>query len=149
MSSYVTQPAKEKAAYVATLEPVAGAAVTETGWVAAKDFCNYLAKIQSGLVGTSVDAKIQQATDNTGTGAKDVTVDNAGVTNLAITQLVAAGTALINFSQQDLDYNNGFDFVNVELTTVGATTVAGVDLLALDPIYDPVSRGSFVDEVVG
>ena len=144
-----SQPAKEKVIVTTALEPAVGAATTNTAWIAAKDFCNYLALIMAGPGLTSLDAKIQQATDNTGTGAKDVTVDNAGVTTIEITQLVAAGTALLNFSQQDLDYNNSFDFVSIEIITVGASANGTAALLATDAIYSPADQGSIVDEVIG
>jgi hypothetical protein len=49
--------------------------VQTSGWFDATTFHNFLAMIQLGTITATglVDAKVQQATDNSGTGAKDVT----------------------------------------------------------------------------
>lgn len=142
----------DKIAVVANIDPDAYAAGTvESGWVSAADFNAFMAIIQAGDLGASatIDAKIEQATDNSGTGAKDV----AGK---AITQLTQAGTddnkqAIIEFCGEDLDVDNDFNFVRVSLTVGTATSDAGACLLGIDARYGPASDSdaSTVDEIVG
>ena len=60
---------------LATLDPISQAAGTATtGWISAANHHGLLAIIQTGVLGTgaTVDAKLQQAQDGSGTGAKDI-----------------------------------------------------------------------------
>lgn len=141
MSSYVRQRASDKVSVQDGLQPQTGEGTFNTGWIGAKVACNFLALISANVVGTSLDAKIEQAEDNAGLNAKDVT-------DKAITQLTAEGTALIDVNHDDLDAENGFDFIRISVTTVGATTDFCAFLLALDPGYEPLAQGALVDEVV-
>lgn len=108
--------ASENLAVLATLDPVSqGVATVTTGWVSAAKFAELMAVIQTGVLGAgaTLDAKLQQATDGAGTGAKDV----AGK---AIVQIVKATgdnkQALINLRPEQLDVNNSFAFVRLSLT---------------------------------
>ncbi len=90
-----------------------------TAWISLAMFGAIQAIILAGALGAAatVDAKLEQAKDAAGTGAKDV----AGK---AITQLTKAGgddnkQAIINCRSEELDVNG--DFTHVRLTiTVGA-----------------------------
>lgn len=103
----------------------AGTAVT--GWIDARKAERFLGVVMVGdMVSTStVNAKIQQATDSSGTGAKDIT-------GKAITALTEAGSdgdklALINLEAAELDVNNGFCFIQMSITTAAAASeVAGL-----------------------
>lgn len=118
------QKISEGLSLLAAIDPVSQAAGTaNTAWVPVANMHQLMAIVDAGAFGASatVDAKIQQATDGAGTGAKDL--------GKAITQLVAAGgnnrQALINFRSQDLDTNNGFAFVRLSVTVgVAATQIA-------------------------
>lgn len=120
-----------------------------TGWIAVKDFESFMALIAVGaftLNGT-LDAKLQQATDGAGTGAKDI----AGK---AITQLTDAGTddnkqALINLRSEELDVEGGFTHVQLQATTATAAALIFAALLGLDARYQPETHNASVDEVVG
>jgi len=77
----------ERTAVAATIDPVSqGAGTVTTGWVPMGNFNSVCALLGVGVMsaGSTVDAKLQQATDSSGTGAKDIT-------GKAITQLLAAG----------------------------------------------------------
>ena len=124
-----------------SIEPVASAAAVSGTWVLASAAYQWLAIVNAGTVGTSVDAKIEQATDSSGSSVKDLS-------GSSITQLVAAGTAAIQFRQNQLDTANGFDYVRLTITKVGATTVAGGVLLALSSMYEPLANVATVDEVI-
>ena len=143
--------ASEQVAVLGTVNPsaqAAGAAVT--GWVSAANFNKFLALISVGTFGSSatVDAKIQQATDSSGTGAKDIT-------GKALTQLLAAGgnnvQAEINLDAQDLDVNGGFSYIQLSVTVGTAATGTSAVLLGFNPRFAPASdfNPTSVAQIVG
>lgn len=114
---------------VATIDPVSqGVGSVTTGWVPAANHERFLATILTGVLGSgaTVDAKITQAKDATGTGAKDVT-------GKAITQIVKASgdnkQALINLRTEDLDSNNGFAYIQLSITVGGAASLVAGSLV--------------------
>jgi len=119
----------EALAQVANIAPVSQAAgAVSTGWVSVKNLHMLLAIVNTGVLGVSatVDAKLQQATDGAGTGAKDIT-------GKAITQIVKATgdnkQALINLRPQELDTNANFSFVRLTITVGTAASLISADLL--------------------
>lgn len=141
MSGYNTQSANSQCAVIGIIEPVAGATTYTTGYILASQAYQYMAIISAGTVGTSVDAKIRQAVDSSGTSVKDLS-------GSAITQLTAAGTAIIQFRANQLDVAGGFDYIVLSITTVGATSVVSGQLIGVCGSYEPMSNVSTVDEVV-
>ena len=128
-----------RAAIAGFLPPASVAAGTvTTGWVDTRTFWTLLALINVGAfgAGATVDAKVQQATDNAGANAKDVP-------GLAITQLLAVGgnnrQVTIDIRPEDLDKNNGFKFVRLSMTVGTAATLLSAVLLGLDPRYGAAS----------
>jgi negative regulator of sigma E activity len=97
--------------------------------------------VQTGVLGTSatVDAKVQQALDSSGTGAKDIS-------GKAITQIVKATgdnkQALINVKPEELDTVNGFGFVRVTVSVGVAASVTSAQLLGVNPRYAPADAGN-------
>jgi hypothetical protein len=140
-----------RAGVVGVIDPDAYAAGTYvTGWIDMQHFYALLAIILAGDLGAlaTIDAKVQQATDGAGAGAKDI----AG---LAIAQLTKAGAddnkqAAINIVQGDLDRNNGFRFVQLSMTVATAACDAGAVVVALDARYGGATANDLasVDEVV-
>ncbi len=144
--------ASELAGVVGNIDPDAYAASTvTTGWIDASKFHQYLAIVQAGDLGASatLDGKIEQATDSSGTGAKDVT-------GKAITQLTQAGTdsnkqSVINLMpSEDLDFDNGFDHFRLSMTIGTAASDAAGIVLGLNARQGIASDNdaSTVDEVV-
>ena len=75
-------------AVVGAIDPdVTTASTVESAWISAAEFFTYQAIVLCGTLGTNatVDAKIEQATDSSGTGAKDLSGSD-------ITQITQAGT---------------------------------------------------------
>ena len=142
MSSYIKQKGSDKASYQDVIEAVEGAATVTGQFVDAGICANWLAHVGSALVGTSLNFKIQQATDASGTAKKDIS-------GKAITALVAAGSALINVSPDELDTDNGFSHIGMILVTAGATTIASAELIGLDARYEVLAQGAEIDEVIG
>lgn len=143
----------EVAGILARLDPVSQAAATvTTGWVAVKDWHRLMAILMVGALGASatVDAKIQQASDGAGTGAKDLSPTKA------ITQLTQAGTdsnkqVIINVAPHDLDLDGGFTHVRLSVTVAVAACLISALVVGVAPRSGPASDGdaSTVDEIVG
>jgi hypothetical protein len=141
----------DRVAIAGNIDPDAYAAGTyTTGWVSMAKFLAIMAIVQAGTLGASatLDAKLEQATDGSGTGVKDI----AGK---AITQLTKAGSdddkqAVINLFADELDINNGFTHARLSITVGTATSDAGGIVLGLDPRSDVASASdaASVDEIV-
>lgn len=131
------------------LVPVSqGAATVATGWKSMKEYESMLGFLSVGVLGAAatIDAKLRQATDGAGAGAKDIT-------GKTITQLTKAGTddnkeVLINLQSEDLDVEGGFSFVQLQVTVGVAASLIAAYLLGMDARYKPTHAAS-VDEVVG
>lgn len=144
--------ASEQVAVVGRIDPDAtGASTVTSGWIAVEDFYNFAAIVQTGTLGTSatVDAKLEQATDSSGTSAKDIT-------GKAITQLTQAGTdqsdkeAIINLKADEVDLANDFTHFRLSVTVGTATSDLGAIVLGVNPRYAPASDNDIagVDEIV-
>jgi len=123
-------------AVLATIDPASLAVGTvTTGWLSVANFHALVASIETGALGTSatLDAKLQQALDSSGTSAKDIT-------GKAITQLTQAGggsakQVIINVKPEELDTVNGFGFVRLSITVGVAASLAGAQVLGVNPRY--------------
>lgn len=141
----------EIAGLVGIIDPDAYTAATyTTGWVSTAKWTALMAIVMAGDLGSSatLNAKLQQASDSSGTGAKDIT-------GKAITALTQAGTddnkqAIINLRGEELDVDNGFNHVRLSMTVATATSDAGALLLGLFPARGPATDvdATTVDEVV-
>ena len=134
-----------------SIDPDAYGAGTETtAWISMSEFYQAMATVQVGTTAatSTVDAKVQQATDSSGTSAKDIT-------GKAITQLTAAGSdddkqAIINIFADDLDIDNDFDHIQFSITTAVAASDSSGLLQGMGKRHGPASKGnaSSVDEIV-
>lgn len=135
---HVNTKISEGLALLDSISPVSQTPGTvTTGWVSAAAFLSFLAVIETGVLGASatLDAKIQQATDSSGTGAKDVS-------GKALTQIVKASgdnkQAMIDFSAKDLDTNGGFGYVRLSLTVGTAASLIAAQLFGGNSRYELV-----------
>lgn len=126
------------------------AATYTTAWIAAKDFAHFLALVTLANTAGSgtLDAKIQQATDDQGTGAKDVT--GKAITQLTNESPSVDKTAAINLRPDELDLANGFDYFRLSMTVGTATVAAHAMVLGIAPRFSPAGDfdASDVVEVV-
>jgi hypothetical protein len=129
----------ERTAVLATLDPVSQSAATVvTAWVPVANFHRVAAVLQTGVMTTSstIDAKLRQATDSSGTSAKDIA-------NKAITQLVGptnnSNQVVIEANVDDLDANNGFCYVALSVTVGTAASLIAAQLLGVNPRFAPAS----------
>jgi hypothetical protein len=134
MSGPALRPS-QRVGVVGAISPLSQAAGTvNSGWMDVTTFHNFMAVLKTGVLGASatVDAKLQQATDNSGTGAKDI----AGK---AITQLVKASNdndqVTIDLKQEDTDFNNGFKFFRLSVTVGTAASLVDATILGFDARY--------------
>ena len=125
----------ELLAILATLDPSSQAAGTATtGWISLAMHNGLLAVIQTGVLGTgaTVDAKVQQALDAVGTGAKDI----AGKAISQITKATGDNKqALINLKPEDIDNANGFGYVRLSLTVGVAASIVAGKVVGMNPRY--------------
>lgn len=133
------QKPSESIAVLGTYDAASVAASTvTTGWISAATFKAFLVLVATGVLGAAatVDAKLQQATDSSGTGAKDIT-------GKAITQIVKATgdnkQALINLRAEELDINGGFNYFRLSITVGTAASIVGATIQGFFPDLAPAS----------
>lgn len=148
MSINTNPPISSQVVVAGVIDPDAYNASTVTsGWIDMGMFEAIMATVMVGTMGTSatVDAKLEQATDAAGTGAKDVT-------GKAITQLTQAGTdsdkqAIIECRSDELDVNNSFTHVRLSVTIGTAACDAGAIVHGVAARYQQDNVAT-VDEIV-
>ena len=144
---YTNQKPSEGLGLLGNIDPASQIGVVTTGWVDQSAYFATLAILSVGVFGAAatVDAKLQQATDASGTGVKDIT-------GKAITQLVAAGgnnrQAMINAKEADLDTEGGFRYVRLSVTVGTAATLFGAQLFGAIPRFMPASNQAGVAQVI-
>jgi len=147
--SFPNVKASDRATVAAVLDPVSQAAGTvTTGWVSMATFSRILAILQVGALGASatVDAKLQQAVDSSGTSAKDIS-------GKSITQLTKAGTddnkqVMVNCEAAELDVANSFNYVRLSVTVATAACLINALVIGFDARYQPATQKTTVDEVI-
>lgn len=135
----VNMKGSEAVAVIGAIDPDAnGIGTVVSDYADMGKFNKAMAIIFVGNIGASgtVDAKLLQATDISGTGAKDIT-------GRVITQLVDTVNddeqAIINVSSDDLDLDNGFYFIAISMTTAVAAGDSSAVLLGIAPRHGPAS----------
>ncbi|MBK8434510.1 MAG: hypothetical protein IPL28_25880 [Chloroflexi bacterium] len=117
-----------------------------TGWIDMGDWGALQAVVGAGTLGASatLDAKLEQASDGSGTGVKDIT-------GKAITQLVKASNdddqAIILLRDDELDVANGFTHARLTITVGTATSDAGAMVFGQYARYTPTALASVVEVV--
>lgn len=139
----------QRVAVLAAIPPASLTADTSavSAYVKADQFANYLAVLQTGVLGASgtLDAKIVQATSAAGAGVKDV----AGK---SITQIVKASgdnkQALINLRPDELDIQNNYTFFALSVTAGTAAALGAGVILGLDARFQPPANASSMVQAV-
>lgn len=150
--SKVLRPS-DRAAVVATIDPdVLTATTHDSDWVDMSKFERIMAIAMVGTLGEGAefDAKLQQASDSSGTGAKDIT-------GKAITQWTEDTSpvsedkqAVINCRADELDVTNGFTHARLRITVGTASSDGGAVILGFDARQQPASDNdlSSVAEII-
>ena len=96
-----------------------------SGWLSMKNFSRALAYIELGTWDSSDDldeARFQQASDSSGTGAKDLTTDASGGNYDTDNPVDADGNfVIIEIRAEDMDVDNGFDYIRLYIAEGGNT----------------------------
>lgn len=118
-----------------------------SGWVKMSLYHRAFFFLEVGAMGSSstLDAKLQQASDASGTGVKDIS-------GKAITQLTKAGSddnslVGINLQTEELDVNGGFEYVRFSVTIAVADCVYAATLWGCEPRYGPTPE-TIYDELI-
>lgn len=133
----------DRARLVGVIDPDAySTGAQNTGWIDASEYLNFMALVSAGTLGTSatLDAKIEEATDSSGSDAQDLS-------GKEITQLVKASNdddqAIINLRSDEL--SDGFTHFRVTMTVGTASSDAAAFVFGFDARYEP---GDDLDSVV-
>lgn len=126
--------ASEMAAVIGTIDPdvyTASTIVTDYGSMA--DFDTVMGVVMLGTLGAggTVNAKLVQATDSSGTGSKDIT--GKAITTALVKATDDDKQAIINCRAEELDVDNSFTHVALSITFVGADSDMGAILMGLNP----------------
>jgi hypothetical protein len=135
---------------LAVISPQSASAGTYTsGWVSMATVSRVYAALAIGAITGSgtVNAKLQQASDSGGTGAKDVT-------GAAMTEIVGSANSnqrvTIEVRQAQLDVANNFTHVRLSVTTAVAASLICAIVQGNNAKYAPLAQdASVVESVAG
>ena len=103
------------------------------GWLSMKNYARAMFYVEIGTWDSSDDldeCRIQQATDSSGTSAKDLTSDASGGNYDTDNPVDADGNfVIVEIRAEDMDVHNGFDYIRgyvAEGGNTGVDNVAGV-----------------------
>ena len=116
------------------LADIGGAnAQNNSGWLSMKNYARAMAYVEIGTWDSSDDldeCRIQQATDSSGTSAKDLTSDASGGNYDTDNPVDADGDfVVIEVRGEDMDVDSGFDYIRLYVAeggNNGTDNVAGV-----------------------
>ena len=139
----------EFAQVLSTIDPDNQSASTVTGdWIKADKFEGYLALFNIGVMastGTCIFS-VQQATDASGTGAKEVKT----ATTLTQADTDSDKQVVISFDSSDMDTTGGFLWFAPRALTATAASYVSAVIVGINPVYgyDTGNDLSSVDEIV-
>jgi hypothetical protein len=130
----------QKLALAAVVDPKNGNnAANNSTWLSMIKFRQALFVLQTGAIDQTVDFKLQEAKDSSGTGAQDLS-------GKAITQLNNTNSnkqAVINVRAEELSVNSGYCFVRAVATVGnGTTSLINVVGIGLEPVQGPASANN-------
>lgn len=126
----------EAAAVAGVIDPDAIAVgPASSAWVDMGQFDQIMAVALVGTLGAAAtaDAKLEQALDATGSGAKDI--PGKAIAQVAVSDV----QAVINCRAEELDIDAGFRFARLTITIGAAASDAGGVVLGFGPRYAPAS----------
>jgi hypothetical protein len=135
------------AALLGVIDPQSSSTVKTTGWIAANTHTSFLCTLLFGAIASTgtATAKLEQATDSSGTGAKDIT----GKAITALTDVDDNKQMLINLRGNELDINNGFTHFRLSVTPATAASLLCATVQGFGAYNAPHANAATVDEVVG
>ena len=129
-----------------TVTSTASTVVSE--YVDMRTVMEILAKINTGVIATSIDAKLVQATDASGTASKDLTTANKAITQLVVGNEYAEIELQQDELEAQLDLAGGFYFVGLSITIVGVSFAGGEIITTYQGDEDNVPTDTISDEII-
>ena len=115
------------------------AATGQTTWVPVGNFHRMLALVETGANAVGpLNAQLMQAQDATGTGAKPMLGVNGAPKALTPIANASSLQALIDAAIEELDTNNGYGFVQLQIAIAGASLISGL-LLGINARFEPAN----------
>ena len=115
------------------------AATGQTAWIPVGNFHRMLALVETGANAVGpLNAQLMQAQDATGTGAKPMLGVNGAPKALTPIANAASIQALIDAAIEELDTNNGYGFVQLQIAIAGASLISGL-LLGINARFEPAN----------
>jgi hypothetical protein len=150
--SYPNSKGSEQFAVLGRTGPL-NANAGQSAWIAVGNFHRLLALVDTGAnMNGILNAQLLQALDATGTGAKPITGANGQAKALSP---IAAGAsaniqALIDCSVDEMDTNNGYAFVQLQVIGSSAGLFAGL-LLGINARFEPANslNAASVTQIAG
>lgn len=146
--SFPNIPPSQRTVPAGKIDPQSASTAKTSDWVSMVNYSSVLALLKVGTLGASgtVDAKLQQATDASGTNAKDIA-------NKSITQLTKAGTddnkmVALNVHDYELDRANNFTHVALVVTPATAASLIDATLFGFDAANQPAAAATALDETI-
>jgi hypothetical protein len=121
-------------------------AVAYTGWVSMRDFHKAVAIYNGGLLAANavVDMQILQATDGLGAGSKIIADKHIATLGNADDNVAC----VIELDASELDVDNAFDWINLELSCGGAAAcLTSAVLIRYQPRFKPVDSTNLAEIV--
>lgn len=158
----------ERAAIVSAITPVDLATAANNGdWVSMKNYRKCLVVLHKGIGTAGQDPifRLQQASDVSGTGAKDlqftriyskvgtqtgigtftVTTQTAATSYTAAASAAAEAIIAVEIDAAQLDADNGFDCIRLDIADVGAAAqIGGALYILFDPRFASESMPSAI-----
>lgn len=146
MSDY-TERFSEQAELLAEISPAAYTTEQNTGYVSLANFHRAVIVIQCGTLTANIDVDVEEATSTA--GANPQTLDNYGKDTVLYAATHSDTTTIIEVRTEELDTNDEYDCINVELNPINAQSgsIFGVQVWGLVPRYKPVAT-TLLAEVV-
>lgn len=150
--SKVLRPS-DRVAVVGVIDPdVLTATTHDSGWVDMSKFERIMAIVMVGTLGEGAefDAKLQQASDSSGTGVKDITGKAMTQMSEDTSPVDEDNQAVINCRADELDVTNSFTHVRLRITVAAASCDGAGLILGFDARQQPASDNdsSTVSEIV-
>lgn len=122
---------------VAKIDPASYNSAQNTGYILANKHSRYVFIMQIGLIASTgtLDFKLQQSQDGSGTGLKDIS-------GKAITQMIDTAdnkVRIIELRTDELDITNGFVYIRGLVTPATAASLLSVVVLGINPRQKPVA----------
>ncbi len=135
----------EGAELLGVINPAASQAERNSGWVCMKNFRRAVIILHVGSIATSgtLDLDIEEAKDASGTGVQNIS-------GKSITQLTDADdnkVVVVELRAEEMDTNDGYWYIQAELTGATADSISGLQIWGLSPRYKSVST-ALIEEVV-